>query len=120
MEQEKNILIAKRVPPGDRWSLLNEDEVHNSLTETLEAYYQQTDIKPKAFRLEPLKGELYAITIDCAVVYAKFVPITIVPALPNVNVLVDTVAYLSPEYPELPAVPECPVDDPGRRCPADQ
>ena len=65
MEQEKNILIAKRVPPGDRWSLLNgEDTVYNSLTETLEAYYQKSTIKPQAFRLEPLKGELYVITTE--------------------------------------------------------
>lgn len=63
MEQEKNILIAKRVPPGDRWSLLNEDKVHNSLTETLEAYFQKVN-KPYEFRLAPLKGELYIITTE--------------------------------------------------------
>lgn len=66
MEQaEKNILIAKRVPPGDRWSLLNgDDTVYTSLTETLEAYYQRVTVKPQAFRLEPLKGELYVITTE--------------------------------------------------------
>ena len=63
MEQEKNILIAKRVPPGDRWSLLNEDKVHNSLTETLEAYYQKSGA-PYDFKLAPLKGELYIITTE--------------------------------------------------------
>ena len=62
---EKNILIAKRVPPGDRWSLLNgDDTVYNSLTEILEAYYQRVTVKPQAFRLEPLKGELYVITTE--------------------------------------------------------
>ena len=62
---EKNILIAKRVPPGDRWSLLNgDDTVYTSLTETLEAYYQRVTVKPQVFRLEPLKGELYVVTTE--------------------------------------------------------
>ena len=54
--EEKNVLIAKRVPPGDRWALIDEPTVvQNSLTETLEAYFQKVSIKPQAFRLEPLK-----------------------------------------------------------------
>jgi hypothetical protein len=61
--EEKNALIAKRVPPGDRWSLLGEDEIYNSLTETLEAYFQKTQTKCE-FRLAPLKGELYMITTE--------------------------------------------------------
>jgi hypothetical protein len=62
---EKNILIAQRVPPGDRWSLVDgfAKDVHNSLTETLEAYFQQTQAKCE-FRLAPLKGELYMITTE--------------------------------------------------------
>ncbi len=65
MEQvEKNILIAKRVPPGDRFALMiDEDTIYPSLTETLEAYYQYTQIKCE-FRLAPLKGELYMITTE--------------------------------------------------------
>jgi hypothetical protein len=59
--KEINVLIAQRVPPGDRWSLINEDTVHNSLTETLEAYFQKVN-QPCEFRLAPLKGELYMIT----------------------------------------------------------
>ena len=59
--KEINVLIAQRVPPGDRWSLINEDTVHKSLTETLEAYFQKTK-EPCEFRLGPLKGELYMIT----------------------------------------------------------
>ena len=59
--KEINVLIAQRVPPGDRWSLINEDTVHKSLTETLEAYFQKTN-QPCEFRLAPLKGELYVIT----------------------------------------------------------
>jgi hypothetical protein len=64
---EKNILIAKRVPPGDRWRLIIDEpdgNINTSLTETLEAYYQKATMKPQAFRLEPLKGELYIITTE--------------------------------------------------------
>lgn len=62
---EKNILIARRVPPGDRWTLVDDatNTVHNSLTETLEAYFQKVN-KPYEFRLAPLKGELYIITTE--------------------------------------------------------
>ena len=38
--EEKNILIARRVPPGDKWRLVaNEPDgpIHASLTDTLEA-----------------------------------------------------------------------------------
>jgi hypothetical protein len=61
---EKNILIAKRVPPGDRFALVDEPEtIYSSLTETLEAYFQKTQIRCE-FRLAPLKGELYMITTE--------------------------------------------------------
>jgi hypothetical protein len=66
MENEINILIATRVPPSDRWKLIDsgpDETIYKSLTETLEAYYQYSTDKPQAFRLEPLKGELYVITI---------------------------------------------------------
>jgi hypothetical protein len=65
MEQEKNILIARRVPPSDQWCLVDDEKqiVHKSLTETLEAYYQKTQNKCE-FRLAPLKGELYMITTE--------------------------------------------------------
>ena len=60
---EKNIQIAERVPPGDKWKLLNgSNTVYNSLTETLEAYYQSSTTKPQAFRLEPLNSKLYVVT----------------------------------------------------------
>jgi hypothetical protein len=65
MENEINILIATRVPPSDRWKLIDsgpDETIYKSLTETLEAYYQQSENKPQVFRLEPLKGELYVIT----------------------------------------------------------
>jgi hypothetical protein len=62
---EKNILIAKRVPPGDRFALVDDETntIHPSLTETLEAYYQTVNT-PYDFKLSPLKGELYIITTE--------------------------------------------------------
>lgn len=62
--KEENILIARRVPPGDRYRLVaNEPEgpIHNSLTDTLEAYMVKTGFKGE-YRLAPLKGELYAVS----------------------------------------------------------
>ncbi len=61
---EKNILIAERVPPGDRWKLLIDNKVYDSLTETLNAYYVQATIKPLAFRLEPMNSKLYIVTTE--------------------------------------------------------
>jgi hypothetical protein len=63
--KEKNVLIARRVPPGDKWVLVDDDKqiVHSSLTETLEAYFQKVQ-RPYEFRLAPLKGELYIITTE--------------------------------------------------------
>ena len=60
---EKNILIARRVPPGDRYKLEIEegkDKIHSSLTKTLEAYMTLTGFRGE-YRLVPLKGELYII-----------------------------------------------------------
>ena len=63
---EENILIARRVPPGDKWRLVaNEPDgpVHKSLTETLEAYMVKTGFKGE-YRLAPLKSELFAISSE--------------------------------------------------------
>lgn len=61
---EKNILIANRVKgKGDTWNLVNDTNPvteYTSLTEALEAHFQQTK-KSCDFRLSPMKGELYAI-----------------------------------------------------------
>ena len=64
--EEKNILIARRVPPGDKWRLVaNEPDgpVHKTLTDALEAYMVKTGFKG-SYRLEPLQSKLYAIQTD--------------------------------------------------------
>jgi hypothetical protein len=59
--KEELTLIAKRVPPSDRWTLLSDPTyVYPSLTDALEGYFQEVQ-QPCDFRLSPIKGELYAI-----------------------------------------------------------
>ena len=61
---EDYILIARRVPPGDKWRLVaNEPDgpVHKTLTDTLESYMTKTGFRGE-YKLAPLKSELYAIT----------------------------------------------------------
>lgn len=61
---EEYILIARRVPSGDKWRLIaNEPDgpVHKTLTDALEAYMVKTGFKGE-YRLAPLKSELYAIS----------------------------------------------------------
>ena len=46
--EEQNILIARRVPPGDKWRLVaNEPDgpIHKTLTDCLEAYMVKTGFK---------------------------------------------------------------------------
>jgi hypothetical protein len=57
---EQKQLIAKRVPPGDRWCLISGEAVYESLTETLEAYFQKTKFN-KAFYLDPIGSALYSV-----------------------------------------------------------
>ena len=59
---ERNELIATRVPPGDRFTLVDDSKkiIHKSLTDTLEAYLMSTNFKGE-YRLAPLDGKLYAI-----------------------------------------------------------
>ena len=61
-QEEVLELIATRVPPGDNWQLaaaINTKSIEG-LVPTLTAYMRATEFKG-AYRLEPLKGELYAI-----------------------------------------------------------
>lgn len=55
-------LIAIRVPPSDRWKLVddNTQTIHKSLTDALEAWFEKNQIKAE-FRLAPLDSKLYVI-----------------------------------------------------------
>lgn len=62
-QEEVLELIATRVPPGDNWAGQwkgTSSEPIEGLVSTLTAYMRATEFKG-AYRLEPLKGELYAI-----------------------------------------------------------
>ena len=56
-------LIANRVPPGDRWALVGENEIHNSLTEVLEAWFGKTGEKVE-FKLNPIEGTIHVIRFE--------------------------------------------------------
>ena len=62
---ERNELIARRVPPGDQWILVDDktDTVHPSLTDALEAWFSMAGEKVE-FRLAPLDSKLYAIRFE--------------------------------------------------------
>ena len=54
-------LIALRVPPGDQWELvIDKENVIDGLVQALTQYMRKTKFKGN-YRLEPLKGKLYAI-----------------------------------------------------------
>ena len=59
---ERNEVIATRVPPGDRWTLVDDSKkiIHKTLTDALEAYLNSTGFKGE-YRLAPLDSKLYAI-----------------------------------------------------------
>ena len=67
--EEKNVLIAERVVPGDRWKLVmynpntfeQDPTIYESLTDALNAYFMSVKDKPKAYRLEPQNSKLYAV-----------------------------------------------------------
>jgi hypothetical protein len=56
-------IIANRVPPGDRWTLVGDKTIYNSITETLEAWFAKTGEKAE-FKLAPLAGKLYVIRTE--------------------------------------------------------
>lgn len=62
---EYNELIAERVPPSDRWSLVGDSTktVYNSLTEVLEAWFDKNQEKAE-FRLAPLDSKVYVIRTE--------------------------------------------------------
>ena len=61
---ENNELIAVRVPPGDNWELVIDKETTiEGLVQTLTQYMRKTKFKGH-YRLEPLNGKLFAITLE--------------------------------------------------------
>lgn len=65
-------LIAVRVPPGDKWKLVDDDKnvVHPSLTDALETYFGTTRFSGD-FRMSPKAGNLFAIKVEEEVVPPK-------------------------------------------------
>jgi hypothetical protein len=65
--QEVNTLIAKRVPPGDRWQLVDVNEkplsaeIIDGIVEALSEYMRANNFRGD-YRLSPLDGKLYAIS----------------------------------------------------------
>ena len=59
--QEHLVEIGRRVPPGDQWNMEGVVNTQKTLTDALEAWFQVTTNKPKAFRLDLAQGKLYAI-----------------------------------------------------------
>lgn len=59
---EVNEIIAERVPPGDKWRLVDDSKnvIHPTLMDALEAYFTATRFMG-SFRLSPREGKLYAI-----------------------------------------------------------
>ena len=55
---EHNKLIATRVPPGDKWVLVDDKKkvVHDTLTDALEAHFKNTGTACE-FRLAPLDSK---------------------------------------------------------------
>ena len=58
---ESTVLIAERVPPGDKWELvIDKENVIDGLVQALTQYMRKTKFKGH-YRLEPLNGKLFAI-----------------------------------------------------------
>ena len=61
---EHNELIAERTPPGDKWELvIDRGTIVEGLVMALTTYMWKTKFKGH-YRLEPLKGKLYAIRTE--------------------------------------------------------
>ena len=61
---ESSVLIAERVPPGDKWELvIDKENVIDGLVQALTQYMRKTKFKGH-YRLEPLDSKLYAIKTE--------------------------------------------------------
>jgi hypothetical protein len=88
--REKNVLIAERVPVGDRWKLIQynsrtfeqDPTIYESLTDALNAYFMAVENKPKAYRLEPQNSKLYAVVEE---------EVDITPTIKHYNIYGDPI-----------------------------
>ena len=61
---ESSVLIAERVPPGDKWELvIDKENVIDGLVQALTQYMRKTKFKGN-YRLEPLNSSLFAIDAE--------------------------------------------------------
>ena len=51
--------IMSRVPPGDRWQILGQEEVYDNLTDALQGYFEMNGACE--FYLAPLDSKVYKI-----------------------------------------------------------
>ena len=57
-EEEVKTKVAKRVPPGDRWAIVDgDDQIYASLTEVLNAIFMETQMTD--FYIDAQKGEVH-------------------------------------------------------------
>jgi len=63
IKEEVKVKVAKRVPPGDRWTPLdNTTVILESLTDVLEYVYQKNDITQ--FYMDAREGYVYVIKTE--------------------------------------------------------
>jgi hypothetical protein len=63
IKEEVKVKVAKRVPPGDRWTPLdNTTIILESLTDVLEYVYQKNDITQ--FYMDAREGYVYVIKTE--------------------------------------------------------
>jgi hypothetical protein len=63
IKEEVRVKVAKRVPPGDRWTPLdNNTVVLESLTDVLEYVYQKNDITQ--FYMDAREGCVYVVKTE--------------------------------------------------------
>ena len=60
---EKDVIlipVLKRLPPGDRWTPINNDQpILSSLTEGIEWVFQNEQVKPTDYILKATEGKVY-------------------------------------------------------------
>ena len=63
VKEEIKVRVAKRVPPGDRWTPLdNNTVILESLTDVLEYVYQKNDITQ--FYMDAREGYVYVVKTE--------------------------------------------------------